>query len=614
MSALTTVISAYRAALSRGLVITGLYLVLRLAIYALLAPLLGVLLNFGVSLSDQSALTDQDIAGFFLTPVGFAAAVVVLALLLLVEVLGFALMAALWRADSGDSLARVRAALVAVARRIRPLIIFAVLFVLRVLAIVLPFVLLGLGVAWLLLSDYDINYYLTEMPSEIWIAGGLIGGLGLIVAIILLVRFTGWALSLHLVLFENARPRHAFSMSAARMAGQRMRLQRDVVIWLGIRVSCMALAGAIATGILNLMPLPVDGGLRLVLVLTLAMASLWGFVNIVISALSLGALAHVINGFFTDDVHLQPLPRSETARLRHRLKWIGAGLLVFVLLGFWSAGELLDEISAQNDVEIIAHRGAAGSRPENTLASVEKALDDGADWVEIDVQETADGQVVVMHDSDFMKLSGVDLKIWDATVQQLADIDIGGWFDPAYSDQRTPLLRDVLALAKGRSRVLIELKYYGHDDDLENRVIAIVKESGMVGDIATMSLKYPAVQKMLTLEPDWPAGVLAATAVGDMARLQGDFVALSKGRVTPWMASSIQEAGKDLYVWTVNDPLEMSKMISMGVNGLITDEPALARQVIALRAELNTAERLVLWMSEELGLSINTGEYRDASP
>ncbi|MDU9005663.1 glycerophosphodiester phosphodiesterase [Sedimentitalea todarodis] len=614
MSALATSIAAYKAALSRGPVIIGLYLGLRLAIYAVLAPLLGLLLNLAVSLSDQSALTDQDIAGFLLTPAGFIAAVAVLALVLLVEVLGFALMAALWRAGGTDRLASARAALLAVVRRIRPLIAFAVLFVLRVLVMALPFVLAGLLVAWLLLSDYDINYYLTEMPPEAWIAGGVIGLIVLALVVLLLITLTGWALALHLVLFEDVTPRRAFAESATRMSGRRFRLQREVVIWLAVRIVLVTGVGMIATGILHLMPLRVEGGLRLALALTLALVTIWGLANTAVSALALGALAHVINGFVTKDVRLETAPARAAGGLRLRLKWIGAGLAALVALGFWSAAALLDEISTEDDVEIIAHRGAAGSRPENTLASMEKALEEGADWVEIDVQETADGQVVVIHDSDYMKLSGVNLKIWDATLEELADIDIGGWFDPAYADQRTPLLRDVLELAKGRSKVLIELKYYGHDEDLENRVIGVVKETGMVGEIATMSLKYPAVKKMLKLEPDWRTGVLAATAVGNMAGLDGDFVALSMSRATPWLTNSIQEAGKDLYVWTVNDPLEMSKMISMGANGLITDEPALARQVLAIRAGLSTPERLVLWMSEELGLSIPAKEYRDASP
>ena len=82
----------------------------------------------------------------------------------------------------------------------------------------------------------------------------------------------------------------------------------------------------------------------------------------------------------------------------------------------------------------------------------------------------------------------------------------------------------------------------------------------------------------------------------------------------PRLARSVNDAGKDLYVWTVDDPLDMSRLISMGADGLITNEPALVHQVLEVRAGLNTAERLILWMSERLGLQLNTAEYRDDQP
>ncbi|SHF35741.1 Glycerophosphoryl diester phosphodiesterase family protein [Ruegeria intermedia] len=183
-----------------------------------------------------------------------------------------------------------------------------------------------------------------------------------------------------------------------------------------------------------------------------------------------------------------------------------------------------------------------------------------------------------------------------------------------YADQRTPTLREVLKAAKGKSKVIIELKYYGHDVDLENRVAAIVEEFGMEKDIATMSLKYPAVQKMKALRPDWRAGVLAATAVGDLAGLEGDFVAVNAGMVTPGLVRRVHDAGKDIYVWTVNDPLQMSSMASMGVDGLITDRPAMAREVLRVRAEMEPGERLLLWLATTFGLSVDTEAMRDASP
>jgi len=230
------------------------------------------------------------------------------------------------------------------------------------------------------------------------------------------------------------------------------------------------------------------------------------------------------------------------------------------------------------------------------------------------VQEMADGQVIVMHDSDFMKLAGVDLKVWDADLAAVSEIDIGSWYGPEYADQRAPLLRDVLEMAKGRIKVVIELKYYGYDQMIEQRVAQIVDDLDMADQVAIMSLKYPAIQKMQALRPTWRTGVLAATAVGNLAGLDGDFVAVNAATAGPVLARSLGKAGKDLYVWTINDPLDMSRMISMGADGLITDEPALARRVLEVRAGLSTPERLILWLSEELGLELNTKEYRDDQP
>ena len=96
--------------------------------------------------------------------------------------------------------------------------------------------------------------------------------------------------------------------------------------------------------------------------------------------------------------------------------------------------------------------------------------------IEIDVQETADGEVVVIHDSDLKKVGGVPLVVGQSTLQQLGYTDIGSWFDLSFSDQRIPTLREVLALCKDRIRVNIELKYYGHEKRLEQSVAELVRQ------------------------------------------------------------------------------------------------------------------------------------------
>ncbi|HKL46496.1 MAG TPA: glycerophosphodiester phosphodiesterase family protein, partial [Roseovarius sp.] len=266
-------------------------------------------------------------------------------------------------------------------------------------------------------------------------------------------------------------------------------------------------------------------------------------------------------------------------------------------------GDLAGRLAAPQAVEVIAHRGAAAVRPENTLAAVEKALEDRADWVEIDVQEIADGTVIVTHDSDFMKQAGVPLKVWEAMPDDLARIDIGSWFDPAYAKARVPTLRDVLEVAKGRGRVLIELKYYGHDDRLEERVARIVEETGMADDVMIMSLKREGVAKMRSLRPAWPMGILAARAIGDLTALDADFLAVNTGQISGQLLRRAHAAGKRVHVWTVDDPRAMSRMISMGVDGLITNKPGLARKVMTERAALSLSERILLWLSDRFRLN-----------
>jgi glycerophosphoryl diester phosphodiesterase len=213
-----------------------------------------------------------------------------------------------------------------------------------------------------------------------------------------------------------------------------------------------------------------------------------------------------------------------------------------------------------------------------------------------------------------MKLAGDPLKVWNATLADLARIDIGSWFDPAFADQRTPTLAEALAVAGDRARVLIELKHYGHAVRLEERVAAVVEAAGMADRVAVMSLDHASAARMKALRPDWRVGLLAATAVGDLTRLPADFLAVNAAMATTDFIRRAEAAGKPVMVWTVNDPLAMSAMISRGAAGLITDEPALARRVLAERAEMTTAERLLLGAADLFALPVAQKTYRDASP
>jgi len=585
------------------------HLFIRLVSAAILLPLIGALMQYTIGFSQQSALTDQDIARFLLTPTGAIGGLAVAALFLAALVLDVAVMTATLRSAESRPLAALRAgagfAIAAWAR----LTWFALALVLRLLAIVLPFTALAGLIYATRLTQFDINYYLTNRPPEFVLWGGVIALVALAMVGLLLVRLLGWAVALHLVLFAGLSPTRAFGESRRRMRGAKSALFRALLAWGAVRLALGSAVGLMAAALLVLASNAFRGDLIEAAIAVTAVLALALVATTCISALSNGALADLLNTQFDRVSEGAVTPIDPLSAGRHRPRLRGAALLGLIAAGVLAFGSmgvglaLVERVSADTTVEIIAHRGGAIARPENTLAAMEKGIEDGADWLEIDVQETADGEVIVAHDSDFMKSAGVDLKVWDATMEDIARIDIGSTFDPAFADQRPPRLSEVLTLARDRARVIIELKYYGHDVALEERVIAIVEELGMSGQIATMSLKYPAVQKMRRLRPDWRTGVLAATSIGDLSRLEGDFLALNMASVTVPMIARAQAAGKEIYVWTVNDAAAMSRMISMGVDGLITDDPGLAREVIDDRNALPTAARLALWLADTFGVA-----------
>ena len=166
-----------------------------------------------------------------------------------------------------------------------------------------------------------------------------------------------------------------------------------------------------------------------------------------------------------------------------------------------------------------------------------------------------------------------------------------------------PTLAEVLDECKGKIRVNIELKYYGHDEQLEQRVIDIVESRDMSSEVVAMSLKMDGVRKLKSLRPDWKVGLLMSVAAGNLKKIEADFLAVNATFASRNFVRTAHNSGKDVYVWTVNDALTMSTMMSRGVDGLLTDKPALARAVLEQRAQMSGPERLLLELAGLLGAS-----------
>ena len=406
-------------------------------------------------------------------------------------------------------------------------------------------------------------------------------------------------------------------MSRERTQGSQLKLLRWIIGWALIMLMLSAGISFLAIWVGRLIAPEASDSLPLLTILIGITLVFWLVSNLIVNLLSKTTFAVMLFNLYIHygnhgAMNMTQLGQEQNTLIKPGFKLTKKRLLLGSLIGIALSTAVglsaMYGVQFEDRAEVIAHRGASATAPENTLAAIKQAIVDQADWVEIDVQETADGEVVVFHDSDFMKLANIDLKIWDATMEDLAQIDIGSHFDTRFNAERVPTLRQVLAACKGKIRVIIELKYYGHDQQLEQRVADIVEAEQMQASIMIMSLKSDKVQKMKALRPEWQVGLLTSAAIGDLSSAKADFLAVNLGLASRHFVRSVHSNGKQVFVWTVNDAPTMSRLIGRGVDGLITDKPAVAREVIQYRADMPPLGRLLLDLSEILGMSPELGD------
>lgn len=584
----------------KSLAVTGV--AFKIIAFIVLTPLVGVLFRTLIAFSGSSILTDVDIAYLFIRPVGLTCLIVTGACWLgIIALEQTALMVILCASQFGWRLSFVGALRFAAANAWKVVQLTGRVLV-WLLLVLLPFAVVA-GVTYAtLLSNYDINYYLTEKPP-VFIAAVCVGGMLLAaLAAILLRAFSGWLFALPLLLFEKMSPSQSLRQSNERAVGHRWTIVVFIAGWI-IATSGMAL---VATGVVgfvgNLLVQDGTASLRYLMVAVGLTLSFWAFANVTINLLTTTTFAAILFSLYrhcgSANLSVMRLGQAMSSTGQTGLGITRARVVMAGVVGVVVAASVgafaIQSVRLEDNVEIMAHRGASTVAPENTMAAFGQAIEDGADWIELDVQETSDGEVVVLHDSDFMKLGGNPLKIWDATMDDLSEIDIGSRFGTEFASQRTPLLSEVLRQCKDKIGVNIELKYYGHDQDLEQRVVDVVEAEGMVSDVLVMSLKRDGVRKLKSLRPDWKVGLLMSVSAGDLRKINVDFLAVNAGFASRRFIASAHASGMDVYVWTVNDPMTMSTMVSRGVDGLLTDRPALARKVLRQRAAMSGPERLML--------------------
>jgi len=257
---------------------------------------------------------------------------------------------------------------------------------------------------------------------------------------------------------------------------------------------------------------------------------------------------------------------------------VGVGLFYIYDL-VRNGSELSEELLIET--EITAHRGSSRTAPENTIPAIEAAVEEMADSVEIDVQMTADGVVVLGHDASLKRVAGVNRSIASMTFEELEKLDVGSWFSSEYAGTRIPSLSEVLELCSQKTSLNIEIKYVGKNSELPEKTAEMVREYGMENQCVITSTNLSYLKRVKEALPEIRTGYIISAAYGNFYSSEDvDFISIRSGFVTSALMQNAHEQGKAVYAWTVNAKSELERLTLLGVDGIITDRPVLAREIV----------------------------------
>jgi glycerophosphoryl diester phosphodiesterase len=250
--------------------------------------------------------------------------------------------------------------------------------------------------------------------------------------------------------------------------------------------------------------------------------------------------------------------------------------------------EALDEVCRKRVLNF-AHRGASAAAPANTLTAFRLAAEMGADGIELDVQLSRDGEVVVIHDFTVDCTTDGRGAVRRMTLAQLRELDAGSWFDPAFAGERIPTLQEVFDTVGHRLLVNVEIKSLpGLNWGIEAEVVRLIEDKNLVHRVIASSFNPLALRKVKHLNRNVTTALLYAPDMPVFLRrawlspiAPHEFRHPHHAMVDARFMARMQQKGYRVNAWTVNEPPEMRRLLALGVDGIITDRPDLLAEILA---------------------------------
>ncbi|HDP78439.1 MAG TPA: hypothetical protein ENN47_09710 [Mesotoga infera] len=318
----------------------------------------------------------------------------------------------------------------------------------------------------------------------------------------------------------------------------------------------------------------------------------------VIYSILMTRLFYELKEGYSDDEATSVTNPVKTKSLTLQRPWILPLLIFLAIQGvfFGYFGRFL--VDSEIELPLVtAHRGSSFKAPENSLSAIRAAFEDGADIIEIDVQMTRDGILVLNHDRSLTKVAGVGERVHNLSFAEIADLDIGSRFSKQFSGERIPTLAEVITyMTKIPSsvRLNVELKDYGYSPGISEAVVQLIKEMDFSDRVMITSTSIERLSAVRELAPDISIGLIVGYLSSSVWNADVDFYSVPSTILNQRFIQRARSLERDVHVWTINNTEAMSRYSAMGVASIITDRPDVLSRLLLSQAQMSIFQLRVL--------------------
>lgn len=566
--------------------LAGLEITYRLLTIFIILPLSSVGFKAIMKISGYNYLTIENVIAFLTQPVTIMMLLLLLIMMASIEVWHIGAIIYILDCSSQKYKTTVYSAMAYCVKNSRSIWKKGGLQMILYILFILPFMHLGTG----LIGSIQIPEFITETIYT----NRYLTLLLMMVYLFFLLCVLNWMFSMHYLILEKKGFRDSVSKSKKLIKGHMIPVVISIMFVYAVIMVLCSIFFLLEAGIIMILH-PIDFYLSDILV------SMSGLAFVILAILftsmaiplSYGLLSVVFyerQDYMNEKViHVSLMEQKNGLLPKSKRTKIFAGTITLLLIitgAFFVRsvrhGDLNLDIEYVRSMEVSAHRGASAFYPENTMAAFKGAVLQNADWIELDVQQSSDGEIFVMHDTNFVRTTGVNKNCWEMSWEEISQLDAGSFFSEEYKGEHVPLLEEVIMMAKVTGiRLNIELKPTGHETDFEKKVVDIINKYHFTDDCVITSQMYGVLENVKKENSDIRTVYVMAIALGDIEQLKyADDFSIEASFVNAALVRRMHKLGKQVYAWTIDTEDHINKMIDIGVDNIISNDVPLAKKCV----------------------------------